>query len=295
MHWRNVNKEQAAWTAATLAICLLFALLNVLISRNEVAEAYEQAAAEQSTLASQAESFESLTDSENLPLVALVSVNLPTPPIHAKMPEAEPLSGLVSPLPNEVTRLNEAKTEDINLKEPAGATHAYIAASVSSNEESPWDAQALMGELSSAQMRISLPSNEREKRQMFDFLYQCVGIGFGAIEPQGGDYNLMPLVNFPGQPSKVLRRISGQMSEQEQTLQQVYARHHALVRVYPAAMDVRLTQYLSKHLQGQKLASFSGEYRLEKNRLLLTNIYINQGFVPQTWLLHDGVEHRCRL
>jgi hypothetical protein len=295
MYWRNVNKEQASWTVATLAICLLFALLNALISRNEAAEAYEQVASEQSTVMSQADSSESLTDSKNLPLVALVSVNLPRPPVQAEMPEAEPPSDLVRPLPNDVTRLNEAITEDTNLKASDGATQAYTAASAPSNEESPRDAQALMGELSSAQMRISLPSNESEKRQIFEFLYQCVGIGLGAIEQQGGDYNLMPLVNFPSQPSKVLRRISGQMSKQEQTLQQVYARHHAMVRVYPASMDMRLTQYLSKHLQGQKLASFSGEYRLEQSRLLLTKIYINEGFVPQTWLLHDGVEHRCRL
>lgn len=294
--WRVLSKEQRGWSAATLGICAVFILLDVLILRNKTVDVSEERTAEQSVTTAPAERAESLTGSNNLPLVSLVSVSLPRPPAQAQSPSAEALASEARiPPPSKVTQVNEAIPEDIVVKEVASATQTYAAQHASANDDSAWDTQSLMSELSSAQMRIAMPSIEREKRQLFHFLYQCVGIGLGAIEEQDGNYSLMPLINFPNHPSKVLRRISGQMSEQEQTLQQVYARHQALVRIYPSAMDVRLAQHLSKHLHEQKLVSFSGEYKLEQNRLLLTNIYINQDFVPQTWLLHDGAEHRCRL
>lgn len=294
--WRVLSKEQCGWSAATLGICIAFILIDVLFLRNETADVSEERTAEQSVTTAPAERAESLIGSNNLPLVSLVSVSLPRPPAQAKSPLAAELATEARiPRPSKVPQVNEAIPADMVVKEVASAEQTYAAQHASANDDSAWDTQALMSELSSAQMRIAMPSIEREKRHVLNFLYQCVGIGLGAIEQQGANYSLMPLIDFPNHPSKVLRRISGQMSEQEQTLQQVYARHQALVRIYPSAMDVRLAQHLSMHLHGQKLVSFSGEYSLEKNRLLLTNIYINQDFVPQTWLLHDGAEHRCRL
>ena len=269
----SLNKQHK-WTFATLAMCLLIVLGSILIER-----AQQRRENVHTNEVTQSEPAKESKSPEQPPMISLVSVKLPALPPPLK-------------LQTKSATLVQQTAPDAHTPSLAACKEPGKAANV------PMDMprqQMLTNQLSSAQMRIDFPVQEREKRRIFDFLYQCVGIGLGAIQRQASEYTLMPLINFPDEPSKLLRRISGQMSQNEITLQQVYARNNELVRVYPAKLDFHLVQHLSEHLHSQSLQTFTGEYRLEQNRLLLSNIYINERFVPQTWMLFDGVEQRCRL
>jgi hypothetical protein len=215
--------------------------------------------------------------------LSLVSVTLPPPP------QPQLTNELVAPqTPN--GQFKKALNEPKEQLRQASQVHAP------ENATDVFDtSEALLDELNTANMRISMPSSYREQQQLFRFLYQCVGIGLGAIDERRDSVTLMPLLALPNQPSKLLRGISGQMSEQERAMGLAYAPMQKLVRVYPASFDVVLAQHIGAHLNGKGLQSFLAHYKLRHNQLFLTDIVINDRNIEQTWMLFDGYEHRCRL
>ncbi|WP_340679902.1 hypothetical protein [Paraglaciecola sp.] len=142
----------------------------------------------------------------------------------------------------------------------------------------------------SLDLQIALPANATQRNQLLNYLYQCAGMQFAILQKaqqgqQQQELNyLSPKRYVP--VSQWLRVANGELSPQEQ--QWLTNQHGTAIRIFPQAIDQRLSHYLASTLQGAKLSSLRASYHLTAAGLVLSNIQLNQQNLNSTWQLHNS-------
>lgn len=144
-------------------------------------------------------------------------------------------------------------------------------------------------------IEIAWPKNNIERQNTFTFLYQCLGMKFGVLNGQQTNQPKVTLAKQPytnviksntdNQISDWLRIAQGQLAHQEQEWLQKYELSGTPVRLFPKAIDWQLATLLTQQLGNAPLTSFRARYKYSNNRLMLTNIKLNQVLLTNNWVL----------
>lgn len=135
-------------------------------------------------------------------------------------------------------------------------------------------------------IQLALPANRHERERLLDYLYQCAGAELALLNGQEITY-LSP--KQYSQKSKWLRLVQGQMSSKEQAWARRVNHNGQHVRLFPQAIDMNLSQYISLALGNNKLQSLRGQYSLRGNALVLGSLSLNQKNLPGEWPLFKRV------
>jgi hypothetical protein len=152
----------------------------------------------------------------------------------------------------------------------------------------------------SLDLQIALPANATQRDQLLDYLYQCAGMQFAVLQPAQRTQPAQEAQNAQ-QPQQQLRYLSpkryvplsqwlrvanGALSSEEQ--QWLAKQSGTAIRIFPQAIDQRLSHYLATSLQGKKLSSLRASYSLNATGLILNNIQLNKQNINSTWQLHNS-------
>jgi len=146
----------------------------------------------------------------------------------------------------------------------------------------------------SIDIELAWPNHKVARKDIFTFLYQCVGMRFGVLNNQKV---LLAKTTYhqtnthkKQQASQWLRIAQGQLTSQESHWLQQYNLAGTPVRLFPKAVDWQLSTLISKQLNGDALRSVRAHYKYNNRRLMLTNITLNDRRVDKDWQL---IEKEC--
>jgi hypothetical protein len=277
----NIKKCLLALLVAALLICL-YALIKMSLWQDNLQQKIAQFAT-----SSPAQRYAEQTpitpfnDSVTLSDVAL--------PVLPSLPVTKPLSIATQPKPN------MAPKPELRALQPSSKkiTQQIAQQTVQpiTPPAKPQSADEVYQQLQSDQsldLQIALPANATQRNQLLDYLYQCAGMQFAILQKaQQRQQQLSYLSPKRYVPvSQWLRVANGELSPQEQ--QWLANQHGTAIRIFPQAIDQRLSHYLASTLQGAKLNSLRASYHLTAAGLVLSNIQLNQQNINSTWQLHTS-------
>jgi hypothetical protein len=237
----------------------------------------------------------SLTVSPAIKKMQVSSVELPPvpPPLQARSPLAvEPTASLAHA---QIPTVNNVSKMHSKYGERSLPVDAMTSSNTPMQSVSQLQVARTMRDMAGSQLQITMPKTAHEQHRLNAFLYNCVGIGLGALINRNAVPEVMPLTALPNNPSTLLRRVTGTISAKERQLQSAYAPGEALLRIYPQQFDMILSRHIASHLHGASLSAFLAQYRLTQQRLYIENIRINGEALNSNWLLFDGHSADCRL
>jgi len=142
----------------------------------------------------------------------------------------------------------------------------------------------------SIDIELAWPNHKVARKDIFSFLYQCVGMRFGVLNNQQVFLANTTSHQRKQQTSHWLRIAQGQLTSQERHWLQQYNLAGTPVRLFPKAVDWQLSTLISKQLNGEPLKSVRAHYKYNNRRLMLTNITLNDRRVDKDWQL---IEKQC--
>ncbi|WP_395342785.1 hypothetical protein PN836_001825 [Ningiella sp. W23] len=272
---QNSKTHQFAWGIASFVVVLFVYLLSTYLDKIEL-DTVDDKRLNDSITAQQAQMIQAKahsTSASHLPQINIARVKLPEVPLRKN--DSSPS------LNADIARSKKA------LKKPLDAASNTLGKGADTTAQrkpvSEVLAADIIEDMPSVQLQIQMPSNTRKRQTLIQFLYNCVGIGLAAVNEKN---QLMPLTDLPTSPSRIMRRLTGQLSARELNLRNAYAPSMDLVRIYPASFDMQLAQYISEALvliNANELRSFRATYALNHRQLELNNIVINQQDINQSW------------
>ncbi|MGL1958195.1 MAG: hypothetical protein OCD00_12850 [Colwellia sp.] len=134
-------------------------------------------------------------------------------------------------------------------------------------------------------IEIAWPDMEKERDELFNYLYNCAGMQFGVMH----NNQVTVISKTSNQPNSAwLRVASGQLNNQELKWLQQAALSGVPVRLFPQEIDRKLAKLLTRSLAGNTLKSFWGRYQLSSQGLMISNLFINKQKVNGYWLIDSG-------
>jgi len=146
----------------------------------------------------------------------------------------------------------------------------------------------------SIDIELAWPNQKAARKDIFSFLYQCVGMRFGVLNNQkvflANTAYHQSNAHKKQQTSQWLRIAQGQLTNQERHWLQQYNLAGTPVRLFPKAVDWQLSTLINKQLNGEPLRSVRAHYKYNNRRLMLTNISLNGRQIDKDWQL---IERQC--
>ncbi len=146
----------------------------------------------------------------------------------------------------------------------------------------------------SIDIELAWPNQKAARKDIFSFLYQCVGMRFGVLNNQkvflANTAYHQSNAHKKQQTSQWLRIAQGQLTNQERHWLQQYNLAGTPVRLFPKVVDWQLSTLINKQLNGEPLRSVRAHYKYNNRRLMLTNISLNGRQVDKDWQL---IEKQC--
>jgi len=126
----------------------------------------------------------------------------------------------------------------------------------------------------SPDIQITLPKNTNHQIQVVQVLRQCLGVTLGKLSATG---KVLAREQHRAPVSPYIRLVEGRLTLQEQSIVNRW-RHlpGSIVRFYPEVADARVLGGLHQLMNGAiENKTITGEYRVQRGELILTNISIN--------------------
>ena len=147
-------------------------------------------------------------------------------------------------------------------------------------------------------IEIAWPDNTTQRRNIFSFLYQCVGMKFGVMSNDNKNQQSVMLAKNPYFPNSIsnnnnsnnkisdwLRIAQGKLASQEQQWLQQYDLSGMPVRLFPKRVDWQLAKLISMALNTEQLKSFRARYKQQGHQFMLTDISLNGRLITNDWIL----------
>lgn len=144
-------------------------------------------------------------------------------------------------------------------------------------------------------IQIAWPRRTTERQDTLHFMYQCVGVQFAVLNGNTlyknkhtkNNQNNLNHANVADY-SDWIRLAQGSLSKREHNWLNAYDVTGTPIRLFPRHLDWRLAQHLAIALKGKPLVSLRANYQVTNQRLRLTNIYLNQQRISDSWRLYQG-------
>lgn len=136
-------------------------------------------------------------------------------------------------------------------------------------------------------VQLAWPKRSGQRQAALDFMYQCVGMQFAVLNE-----NIITPLNQAtlSDYSDWIRVAKGSLSSKEKNWLSAFALNGTPIRLFPRSIDLRLASYVAQVLKGESLASLRASYQVTAQRLRLTDIYLNNQPIADSWVLYQG---RC--
>nr|WP_136249651.1 hypothetical protein [Ningiella ruwaisensis] len=305
----DISKQDSRWALASLLLVVCFVFLGEIIvelrhlpeaspeMEYQLQESFEEADQEPTALAL---NYQVQSNPPQSKLSLFSNFELPPAPFIVRPAASNPLASEPSIQGSEqyddptITEIINARASQVSRYEKSSATTIYAESEQKNASE---HVDKIEASLHKANMTIHLPENPYEREKIYRVLYECVGVGLASVNKRGegieASYELMPLSALPKQKSKLLRNLSGIISNKEQQLKAAYAPRSRVVRVYPASFDRLLSMFIAHHLQDEPLKHLSARYALVGRQLRIRDIRLNNSFIDGEWTLYNGLSHAC--
>jgi len=149
---------------------------------------------------------------------------------------------------------------------------------------------------SSINIELAWPNESSARQGLFTFLYQCIGMKFGVLNNQkvtlAKTFYQNGNANDIHQPSEWLRLAQGELASQERLWLKQYHLSGTPVRLLPKVVDWQLAKLINNQLNGKSLKNLRAQYKYQHQRLLLTDIQLNNQRLSQNWTL---IENKCSI
>jgi hypothetical protein len=184
----------------------------------------------------------------------------------------------------------QAADQNTSIKQQTPSTNQF-------NKATMKDVSSIYQQLisdNSIDIELAWPNQKTERKDIFNFLYQCVGMRFGVLNNQKvflAETNSPPTnPHKKQQSSQWLRIAQGQLTNQERHWLQQYNLAGTPVRLFPKVVDWQLSILINKQLNSEPLKSVRAHYKYNNRRLMLTNITLNDRRIDNDWQL---IEKEC--
>lgn len=215
--------------------------------------------------------------------LSLVNIALPMPPMFRKIEEHTSIKKQgPKTLSNPVKKIVDKANKNNNNTTTKLKGNALAREVSSPSKQQIEQSLSQLASLDGIDRTLYFPENATKK--ILDYMHSCVGIDVGAVKQN----NVMLFSRKNKKHSQIVRAANGFLTKHERALLAAYAPGQVLVRLYPQWFDEQLGRQIASSIGSQALTQLSGQYALQDETLLLTNIKVNRKAINKEWLLSKG-------